>query len=69
VLYLLARSQYTTPALAGVADKEARIAELADVGWWISSQLGRETTSRVGKALRARREREKQQAEKPKPKL
>ena len=35
--------------------------ELADIGFWISEKLERENVSRAGKALRARRMREKSQ--------
>ncbi|KAH9034997.1 aldolase [Lactarius pseudohatsudake] len=47
ILYALQDSLYTAPG-----DLEA----LVDIGFWISEQLGRDNSSRVGKAIRARRE-------------
>ena len=48
ILYTLQFSPYSTPR-----DLEA----LVDVGFWISEKLGRDNSSRVGKAVWARRER------------
>lgn len=48
ILYALQDSPYSAPG-----DLEA----LVDVGFWISEKLGRDNSSRVGKAVRARRER------------
>ena len=48
ILYALQDSPYSAPG-----DLEA----LVDVGFWISEKLGRGNSSRVGKAVRARRER------------
>jgi hypothetical protein len=63
---MLAASRYSTPAFAGAhtfAERETRIEGVAEVGWWISGVLGRETTSRVGRAMWARRERERKERE------
>lgn len=43
--------------------------QLAEIGEWISGVLGRETTSRAGKALLARRKREEERKRKEGPKL
>jgi len=51
ILYALQDSRYSAPG-----DLEA----LVDVGFWISKKLGRDNSSRVGKAVRARRERVRQ---------
>ncbi|KZP16713.1 aldolase [Athelia psychrophila] len=48
VLYALQGSQYT--AGPGVS-----LDKLVETGWWISEQLGRETVSRAGKALRLKK--------------
>lgn len=45
------------------------LAQLAEIGQWISGVLGRETTSRAGRALMARRKREEQQKRKEGAKL
>ena len=50
ILYALQDSPYSAPG-----DLEA----LVDVGFWISEKLGRDNSSRVAKAIRARRQREK----------
>ncbi|KAH9988120.1 aldolase [Russula compacta] len=49
ILYALQDSPYSAPG-----DLKA----LVDVGFWISDKLGRNNSSRVAKAIRARRERE-----------
>lgn len=49
ILYALQDSPYSAPG-----DLKA----LVDVGFWISDKLGRDNSSRVAKAVRARRERE-----------
>ena len=49
ILYALQDSSYSAPG-----DLEG----LVDIGFWISEKLGRDNSSRVGKAVRARRERE-----------
>ncbi|KAI0252839.1 hypothetical protein BJV78DRAFT_1199337 [Lactifluus subvellereus] len=51
ILYALQDSPYSAPG-----DLES----LVDIGFWISEKLGRDNSSRVGKAIRARREREGQ---------
>jgi len=51
ILYALQDSPYSSPG-----DLDA----LVDVGFWISEKLGRDNSSRVAKAVRARRERERQ---------
>lgn len=48
VLYALRDSPYSAPG-----DLDA----LVDVGFWISDRLGRDNSSRVAKAIRARRKR------------
>ncbi|KAI0061137.1 aldolase [Artomyces pyxidatus] len=50
ILYALQGSQYSVPG-----DLEA----LVETGFWISDKLGRDNSSRVAKAIRARKEREK----------
>jgi hydroxymethylglutaryl-CoA lyase len=55
VLYALQGSQYH---VAGTADGTIDLEKMADIGWWINEQLGRESTSRAGRAIRARRQRE-----------
>ncbi|KAJ7847821.1 hypothetical protein B0H14DRAFT_3108909 [Mycena olivaceomarginata] len=57
VLYALQGSQYH---VSGTADGTIDLEQMADIGWWISEQLGRESTSRAGRAIRARRLREAQ---------
>ena len=49
VLYALAGSQYSVKGCAegGIVDLE----EMVKIGWWISEKLGRESVSRVGRAL------------------
>ncbi|KAA1474454.1 aldolase [Dentipellis sp. KUC8613] len=53
ILYALQGSKYEVPG-----DLDA----IAETGFWISEQLGRDNASRVGKALRARKLRAQQQA-------
>ncbi|KAJ7177644.1 hypothetical protein C8R46DRAFT_1074795 [Mycena filopes] len=55
VLYALQGSQYH---VAGTVDGTIDLEKMVDIGWWISGQLGRESTSRAGRAIRARRLRE-----------
>jgi len=57
VLYALQDSPYSAPG-----DLEA----LVDVGFWISEKLGRDNSSRVAKAIRARGERDRQSQPGPK---
>jgi hydroxymethylglutaryl-CoA lyase len=56
VLYALNGSQYE---ISGGVDLE----QVVDIGWWISDALGRQCESRVGKALRARKQREARQSD------
>ncbi|KAF8145959.1 hypothetical protein K438DRAFT_1629045 [Mycena galopus ATCC 62051] len=56
VLYALRDSQYH---VAGTANGTIDLEQMVDIGWWISEQLGRESTSRAGRAIHARRERER----------
>jgi len=51
ILYALRDSPYSAPG-----DLEA----LVDIGFWISEKLGRDNSSRVGKAIRARRKKQKE---------
>ena len=52
VLYALAESEYV---VAGNEDAPTvNLSSIAETGWWISRQLGRENISRVGRALRAK---------------
>ncbi|KAK7019969.1 hydroxymethylglutaryl-CoA lyase [Favolaschia claudopus] len=59
VLYALQGSKYH---VAGTKDGTIDLEQMVDIGWWISEQLGRESTSRAGRAIRARRLREQQKA-------
>ncbi|KPV76155.1 uncharacterized protein RHOBADRAFT_34767 [Rhodotorula graminis WP1] len=61
VLYALSASEIPTTVLA--------FDELCQVGEWISAELGRENGSRVGKAMKGRRERDAAKREKQKAKL
>ncbi len=51
ILYALQDSPYSAPG---------NLEALVDIGFWISEQLGRDNSSRVGKAIRARREQTRQ---------
>ncbi|KAF6744336.1 hypothetical protein DFP72DRAFT_826186 [Ephemerocybe angulata] len=51
VLYALQGSQYH---VAGRNGGTINLEEMVDIGWWISEKLGRESASRVGRALRAK---------------
>jgi hydroxymethylglutaryl-CoA lyase len=55
VLYALKTSPYT---VAGTANGTVDLSQMVDIGWWISEKLGRESISRVGRAIRARKLRE-----------
>ena len=48
ILYALQDSPYSA---------SGELEALVDIGFWISEMLGRDSSSRVGKAVRARRER------------
>lgn len=51
---------------ATVGGAENRLDEVAAVGTWINTALGRDTTSRVGRAIQVRKEREKREDKKAK---
>ncbi len=51
VLYALRGSPFS---VSGNIDLD----QLVDIGWWISEQLGRESISRVGRAIRSKKLRE-----------
>ena len=55
VLYALKDSPYTT---------SGDLNEIANIGMWISSEVGRENSSRVGKALQAKKLRREKLREK-----
>ncbi|KAJ7628799.1 hypothetical protein FB45DRAFT_834776 [Roridomyces roridus] len=55
VLYALQNSEYK---VAGNVNGTIDLQKMVDIGWWISEQLGRESVSRAGRAMRARRLRE-----------
>ncbi|TFK31279.1 hypothetical protein BDQ12DRAFT_694372 [Crucibulum laeve] len=63
VLYALQDSQYK---VAGSANGTINLEQMVDIGWWISEKLGRESVSRAGRAIRARRRREAEQKVKSK---
>ncbi|PPQ75958.1 hypothetical protein CVT24_000144 [Panaeolus cyanescens] len=59
LLYTLQDSPYhvagaSTTSKSGGIDLE----KVSDIGWWISQKLGRESVSRVGRAIKARKSRE-----------
>jgi len=59
VLYALQDSPYHVAGSrygGGTIDLE----KISDIGWWISKLLGRESVSRVGQAIRARKRREEE---------
>jgi hydroxymethylglutaryl-CoA lyase len=59
VLYALQTSPYT---VAGTANGTLDLSQMVDIGWWISEKLGRESVSRVGRAIRARKSLEEAKA-------
>ncbi|KAH7929249.1 aldolase [Leucogyrophana mollusca] len=61
VLYALQGSEYDV--------RHIDLGKVAEVGWWISEVLGRQNTSRAGRALWARRVREQETMEKEKARL
>lgn len=63
VLYALQNSQYT---VAGTAIDTIDLNQMVDIGWWISEKLGRESVSRAGRAIRARKTREENEKAKSK---
>lgn len=52
ILYSIQDSKYRT-------ERKVDLEELADIGWWISEKLSRQNASLAGRALRARKERQK----------
>jgi len=71
VLYALRGSQYTVArsdfGIAGTNGVD--LDEVAEIGWWISQKLGRETSSRTGKALWSKKAREAAKGEATKAKF
>ncbi|KAL0581678.1 hypothetical protein V5O48_000382 [Marasmius crinis-equi] len=57
VVYALRGSQYSV-AGSEYGNGTLDLDKLAEIGWWISAKLGRESTSRAGRALRAKKLRE-----------
>ncbi|KAG6827806.1 hypothetical protein H0H92_010414 [Tricholoma furcatifolium] len=55
VLYALKDSQYK---VAGSNNGSISLDEMVEIGWWASEKLGRESVSRAGRAIRARKQRE-----------
>ncbi|KAG5653723.1 hypothetical protein H0H81_011130 [Sphagnurus paluster] len=55
VLYALKDSKYH---VAGTHNGTIDLDAMVNIGWWISEQLGRESVSRAGRAIRANKERE-----------
>ncbi|KAF7327398.1 Hydroxymethylglutaryl-lyase [Mycena kentingensis (nom. inval.)] len=66
ILYALRDSPYH---VSGSSGGGIDLEKLVDVGWWISEKLGRESVSRAGRAIRARRLREEREREKTQAKL
>lgn len=59
ILYALKGSQYS---VVGTHNGTIDLDKMVDIGWWISEKLGRESISRVGRAIRARDSRRKVKA-------
>ncbi|KAJ6624699.1 hypothetical protein B0H10DRAFT_2162118 [Mycena sp. CBHHK59/15] len=57
VLYALMGSKYHV-AGSSYGNGTIDLDEMVDIGWWISEKLGRESVSRAGRALRAKKLRE-----------
>ena len=53
VLYALQESPYHV-AGSSYGGNTIDLEKISDIGWWISEKLGRESVSRVGRAIRAR---------------
>lgn len=60
VLYALRGSEYS---VAGAAGGTVDLDQVVEIGWWISERLGRESVSRAGRAIRARKTRDAQIAQ------
>lgn len=71
VLYALKGSKYHVAGshLGRGAIGTIDLDQIVDIGWWISEKLGRESISRVGRAVRARRQRPEEEARKTGAKL
>jgi len=61
VLYALQESPYHV-AGSSYGRNTIDLERISDIGWWISEKLGRESVSRVGRAIRARRVREEKKS-------
>ena len=57
MVYALRGSKYSV-AGSEYGNGTLNLDKLAEIGWWISGKLGRESTSRAGRAIRARMLRE-----------
>ena len=57
MLYALKGSQYSVVG-SQYGEGAISLEKMVDIGWWISEKLGRESISRAGRAIRARRLRE-----------
>lgn len=66
VLYALQGSQYHVAGSSGPTGNTIDLEAVSDIGWWISEKLGRESISRVGRAIRARQKREREESGKSK---
>ncbi|KAG6909416.1 hypothetical protein DXG01_000569 [Tephrocybe rancida] len=66
VLYALKDSHFN---VAGSNNGTINIDEMVNIGWWISEKLGKESVSRAGRAIRARKRREEGEQAKLKSKL
>lgn len=53
VLYALQESGYS---VLGSLGNTIDLNQMVDIGWWISGKLGRDSVSRVGRAIRARKQ-------------
>ncbi|KAG9226886.1 hypothetical protein CCMSSC00406_0003441 [Pleurotus cornucopiae] len=68
VLYALQGSQYHVVGSHG-SSGGVNLDEVVEIGWWISEKLGRESVSRAGRAIRAKKLREAAVAAKREAKL
>ena len=59
VLYALQTSPYQVSG--SYQEDTIDLEAVSEIGWWISEALGRESVSRVGRAIRARKKREEEQ--------
>lgn len=53
LIYALQGSQYS---VLGSASGTVDLENLTEIGWWICEQLGRESGSRAGRAIKARKD-------------